>query len=102
MPARAKATRTNGKPETRTRRLNIRATARQAELIRLGAERKGVNVSSFVVTSACTEAEQALADQSLFTLEPQPWARFLAALDRPARRNKNLANLMAEPSILER
>lgn len=102
MPTQAKAIRTNIKAETRTGRLNIRATARQAELIRLGAERKGVNVSSFVVTSACTEAEQALADQNLFTLEPQSWARFLAALDRPARRNKRLAKLMAEPGVLER
>ncbi len=102
MAVRAQRTRGRAKPETRTRRLNIRATARQEELIRLGAERRGVNVSSFIVASACTEAEQSLADQNHFTLDPQRWAQFLAALDRPARRNKQLSKLMAEPSILER
>ncbi len=86
----------------RTRRLNIRATEKQERLIRLGAERRGLNVSSFVIASACSEAEQSIADQNHFTLPEAKWARFLAVLDRPARARRELVKLMSEPSILER
>lgn len=102
MPARDQKTRAKEKPETRIKRLNIRTTPRQEKLIRLGAQRKGVNVSSFIVDSACAEAEHSLADQNFFALDSSRWSQFLAALDRPARRHKELARLMSEPSILER
>ena len=102
MLAKAHKTQVAKQRDTRTKRLNIRATERQEKLIRLGAESKGLNVSSFMVASACTEAEHSLADQTHFSLPRQKWTRFLAALDRPAKSNRALAKLMLEPSVLER
>ena len=51
------------KKKNRTRRLNVRATARQERLIRTGAETIGVSVTDFILESACLQAEQTLADK---------------------------------------
>jgi len=87
---------------SRTKRLNIRATENQEKLIRRGAERKGLNVSSFILKSACLEAEHALADQNHFVLSPEKWEKFVQMLDRPARVHPRLAKLLLEPSVLEK
>jgi len=86
---------------TRSRRLNVWTTARQAKLIRLGAELRGTNVSSFIVESACMEAEHALADKRAFTLGAKDRQRFMRALDRPAREKPALRRLLERPSVLE-
>jgi uncharacterized protein (DUF1778 family) len=82
---------------TRRRRLNLRATDRQARLIRTGAATRGVSVTDFILESACLQAEQALADQREFVVTPRQWQEFVAALDRPARANPNLAALFSNP-----
>ena len=46
----------------RSQRFNVRASDREARLIRLGAERRGVNITSFILESACVRAEQEIAD----------------------------------------
>jgi uncharacterized protein (DUF1778 family) len=89
------------RPTTRSRRLNLRATARQAKLIRLGADLRGTNVSSFVLESACMQAEQALADRRAFALGAADWQRFMRALDRPSREKPALRSLLERPSVLE-
>jgi uncharacterized protein (DUF1778 family) len=78
---------------SRTRRLNLRATERQARLIRTGAASRGVSVTDFILESACLQAEHALADRREFIISPQRWQEFLEALDRPARVNPQLAQL---------
>jgi uncharacterized protein (DUF1778 family) len=78
---------------SRTRRLNLRATERQARLIRTGAGSRGVSVTDFILESACLQAEHALADRRDFVISPQRWQEFLEALDRPARVNLKLAEL---------
>jgi uncharacterized protein (DUF1778 family) len=86
---------------TRTERLNLRATRKQAKLIRLGAKETRSNISNFIVESACLRAEQALASKTEFELKPAEWAQFLAALDRPVQQKPKLRKLLSEPSILE-
>jgi uncharacterized protein (DUF1778 family) len=86
----------------RDKRLNLRATARQESLIRAGAKIRGVNVTDFILDSACTRAEEIIADQTLFTVPPQQWKKFIAALDRPSRPMPRLKKLFKEKTVLER
>src|SRR5713226_7121641 len=46
--------------QTRTKRFNLRATPRQEQLIRVAAKRQGLNVTDFILESACEKAEQTL------------------------------------------
>ena len=87
---------------TRSSRIDLRATRDEERLIRLGAERRGENFTRFIVKSACSEAEVALADQKHFNLPADKFDEFVAALDRPAKAISALRKLFSEPSILER
>jgi uncharacterized protein (DUF1778 family) len=87
---------------TRNERLSLRATKKQARLIRLGAKESRSNVSNFILESACLRAEQTLASKQHFELDPAAWAEFMAALDRPIQQKPNLRKLLSEPSVLER
>ena len=93
MPARAQA---------RTKRIHIRVTPREDRLIRTGAKAKEVDVTDFVVSSACLEAEHALADRRHFVLSPRAWKEFTEALDRSPQIKPRLQRLFSEPSVLER
>ena len=86
---------------TRSSRIGLRATRDEERLIRLGAERRGETFTRFIVKSACTEAEIALADQKHFNLPPEKFDQFLDALDRPAKVIPALQKLSSESSILE-
>ncbi len=86
----------------RSQRINFRASAEEERLIRLGAEKRGEKVTRFIVQSACTAAETALADQKHFELPPAQFARFAEALDRPAKIIPALKKLFSEKSVLER
>ena len=85
----------------RSRRLNLRASAQQEELMRRGAQEQGESLTDFIIRSACAEAEVTLANQRRFTLDADQWNAFVAALDRPAQPRPRLRRLFAEPSILE-
>ncbi|MBZ5594215.1 MAG: DUF1778 domain-containing protein [Acidobacteriia bacterium] len=87
---------------TRKKRINVRATSREAKLIRIGAKLRGVNMTEFILSSASKEAEQMLADQRHFEISAEAWKEFTAALDRPARIKPRLQRLFAEPSVLDR
>jgi uncharacterized protein (DUF1778 family) len=84
------------------RRIHLRATSAQESLIRAAAERRGVSLTDFVLESACTRAEEAIADQVHFVLSPRQWKAFNDALERPARVLPNLRRLLTEPSVFER
>lgn len=88
-------------PAERSQRINLRASAREERLIRLGAEKRGKNVTRFIVESACVAAEVALADEKHFELPPAQFARFAEALDRPAKVIPALQRLFSEKSIIE-
>jgi uncharacterized protein (DUF1778 family) len=85
----------------RSERLNVRLSERDARLIRLGAEQRGLNLTDFILESACTRAEQELAEARHFELNSRDWQRFTAALDRPAKSKARLKRLLAEPSVLD-
>jgi len=85
----------------RSRRLNLRASQQQEDLMRRGAQERGESLTDFVIRSACAEAEQTLADQRRFTLNAEQWEAFVAALDRPVQLKPRLRRLFKEPSVLE-
>ena len=88
--------------QQRDRRFQLRATATEEELIKVAADRQGVNVTEFIMRSACEKAEQALADQTRFVLDEKQWKAFMAALDRPAKEKPRLRQLFQEQHVAKR
>ena len=86
---------TNSRKTAKTHRLNIRATKRQENLIRIGAETTGVSVTDFILESACMQAEHVLAGRRDFLASPKQWQAFVEALDRPARVRSGLVRLFS-------
>jgi uncharacterized protein (DUF1778 family) len=88
--------------QPRDRRFQLRATASEEALIKVAAERQGVNVTDFIMRSACDRAEEALADQTRFVLDEKKWRAFLNALDRPAKNKPRLRRLFSESHVAKR
>jgi uncharacterized protein (DUF1778 family) len=83
-------------------RLNIRASVRQGTLIREAAAVTGKSVTEFVLDSACSTAEEILADRRQFVVDDTAWARFMEALDRPVAAKPRLQALLESPGVLDR
>ena len=88
--------------QPRDRRFQLRATASEEELIRIAAERQGVNITEFIMRSAREKAEEALADQTRFVLDEERWNQFAAMLDRPAKDKPRLRRLFQEEHVAKR
>lgn len=88
--------------QTRERRFQLRATTQEETLIKIAADRKGLNVTEFILGAAKEKAEEALADQSRFVLDGERWKLFLKALDRPAKAKPRLRRLFAESHVAKR
>lgn len=82
-------------------RINARISDAEEALLRKGARRKGQTMTEFVIQSACAVAEIELAEQKEFTLPPDQWQAFLAALDKPTEPSPALRRLLTEPSVIE-
>jgi uncharacterized protein (DUF1778 family) len=83
----------------KSERFHVRATARQASLIKAGAARRNINLTEYIVDSTCTRAEMDLADQNHFVLPPKAWNVFAKALDAPPRIPPGLKRLFARGSV---
>jgi len=66
--------------ETKSKKFNLRATPKQEDLIRVAAERRGIDVADFIIESACEKAKQTLADQTRFVLDQTQWDLFMDAV----------------------
>jgi uncharacterized protein (DUF1778 family) len=77
-------------------RLNIRATARQLELLQRAAEAQGLTLTDFVLTTATERAEQILVERRHFVADPESWDRFMEALERPPAPAPALVRLFRE------
>jgi uncharacterized protein (DUF1778 family) len=86
----------------RDRRFQLRATPREETLIKVAAERQGVNVTDFIIRAAREKAEETLADQTRFVLNEEQWKQFMDALDRPAQDKPRLRKLFAESHVAKR
>lgn len=74
--------------------INIRAKARQRDLIDQAAERLGRSRSDFMLEAACREAESVLLDQTFFSVDGETFAKFQALLDRPLPPTDRLRRLL--------
>ena len=74
--------------------INIRAKARQRDLIDQAADRLGRSRSDFMLEVACREAENVLLDQAFFTVDERTYAKFQALLDQPLPQTDKLRRLL--------
>lgn len=83
---------------TKTRRLDLRLTEEQDALIRRAAEQDARSISDFVLSAATLEAQRRLADQRLFLMDDEQYARFEEILQAPPTDDPKLRKLFDRPS----
>jgi uncharacterized protein (DUF1778 family) len=86
---------------SKTERFHVRATSRQAALIRAGATRRGVKLTDYIIKSLCVQAEIDIADETDFVVPRERWNAFSKALDAPPRIPAGLKRLFSHPSVAE-
>ena len=74
--------------------INIRAKARQRDLIDQAAHRLGRSRSDFMLEAACREAQDVLLDQAFFGVNTRTFAKFVALLDKPLPATDKLRRLL--------
>ena len=74
--------------------INIRARARQRDLIDQAATRLGRSRSEFMLDAACREAEDVLLDQTYFAVDAGTFAKFQALLTTPLPPTERLRRLL--------
>jgi uncharacterized protein (DUF1778 family) len=85
----------------RSRRLELRTTPDERELIDRAAAASDADVTEFVVGSAVEAARRVLADRDLFVLDAAALAAWEELNARPARELPGLQRLMERPSPFE-
>lgn len=88
-------------PTARSEKLDLRLTPEAKRRIFAAAEAQHRSVSDFVLQSALERADEALADRQRFSLSPENWKKFLAALDAPPRDLPRMKRLMTEPGFFD-
>jgi len=83
---------------TRDRRLEVRTTAEERELIDRAAIASGTDLTSFVVEHLTDAARQVLADRDHFTLDTDASAEWERINRRSAKELAGLKRLMQRPS----
>ena len=82
----------------RSRRLEVRTTQHERELIERAAASRGGDLTEFVVGSALEEARRVLADREAFSLDPDQQAAWDALNQEPARELAGVRALFDRPS----
>lgn len=85
----------------KNRRINLRASARQEDILRQAAQASETSLTEFVLGSAVSHAERVLADRRWFVATDAEYQAFLDLLDKPASTDK-LAALFARESIFDK
>ena len=88
--------------QTRNEIINLRASRRQKELIDQAAELLDRTRSDFMLEAACREAQALLVDQTHFSLSEDKFKRFMAALDKPPKKNPKLRKLLQSKASWDR
>ena len=74
--------------------INIRAKARQRDLIDQAAERLGRSRSDFMLEASCRRAEDVLLDQAFFTVNATTFKKFQELVDKPLPATDKLRRLL--------
>ena len=88
----------NTKLRRRDRRMELRTTAEDRELIDRAVTASGTDLTDFVVTHASEAARRLLADRDSFHLDASTLKRWEDINTRPARDLPGLRRLMQRPS----
>jgi len=84
----------------RTRRLEIRISAEQDQLVREAAQLEETTVSRFVLETVTERARHVVADHRDIVLSNQAFDRFITELDRPVEPVQELVELFRrQPSL---
>jgi len=86
---------------TRSEKLDLRLTPRAKRTLQAAAAASRRSVSEFVLESALSRADEALADRRNFTLNTAQWKAFVAALDAAPRPLPALRRLLKEPGFFD-
>lgn len=81
---------------TRSEKLDIRLSPEAKRTLASAAAAQRRSISDFVLESALSRAEDALADRRRFDLDETQWTSFMEALDAPARDLPRLRRLLDE------
>jgi uncharacterized protein (DUF1778 family) len=85
----------------RSEKLDLRLSLNAKKTLQAAAAVAHRSVSEFVLESALTRADEALAGRQTFALDAARWKAFLAALDSPPRRLPRLERLLKEPGFFD-
>ncbi len=88
-------------PISKTEKLDLRLSRDDKQRIIQAAEATSRSVSDFVLESALSRADEALADRRFFGLDAEQWEAFMTALDAPTRSTPRLEKLLHTPSVFE-
>lgn len=78
------------------KRLTIRATEPEKELLAQAARAKRTNVSRFILEASLNAANAVLVDQTEYRLPPEQWDAFCRRLDDPPKTIPALQQLFRE------
>ena len=105
LPARSNRMRNSvsraGAPALKSKRLAVRVTKQEHELLTEASRATRTTVSEFVLDAATDAAEQVLADRTEFRLSTEQWRRFIDALDAPVQPLPRLRRLLESPTVLD-
>ena len=82
----------------RSRRLEVRTTPEEREIIDRAVKAAGIDLTTFVITSLTVSAQRVLADRTVFALNAEASQAWEAINRRPAREIPGLLDLMERPS----
>lgn len=82
----------------RSRRMDLRTTPEERDLIDRAVETTGSDLTEFVVSHSVVAAQRVLADRDRFELDSDSLAAWEAINARPARDLPGLRRLMQRPS----
>lgn len=74
--------------------INIRAKARQRDLIDRAAERQGRSRSDFMLNAACREAEDVLLNETFFMVSEKIFKQLASLMDKPLPKTDKLRRLL--------
>lgn len=85
----------------RSEKLDLRLTPSAKRSIQAAAKLQHKSLTEFVLDSALTSAQEALAGQHTIKLNAEQWKAFIEVLDAPPRRHERLERLLGEPSVFD-
>jgi len=81
----------------KTQRLNLRIEKEDEALFKRAAMVRRESLTQFLVESGRERAESLLADRTSFRVDGEAWQEIVAAMDRPAKAQPQLAKLFSRP-----